>query len=236
MFDVKSIRMTVVDEADSCLDQNGAQTMRVLRSVTGQKVFFSATYNEVIKKMIKHVAPNVEEIYAENSKPAEIKMYYIDLKRDKKTETLMLLCEYLSIGQMIIFVATRRRVEIVKKELEGDMHKVGCLHGEMDIDAREQAVDDFRKAKTKVLVSTDVFSRGMDIPQVNLIVNYDMPVYQNKVNSENYIHRIGRSGRFGRTGFIIDFISTKEDYDALIEIQDKLKSASKKFSMEDLKK
>ncbi|KAM0674482.1 RNA helicase required for poly(A+) mRNA export [Gurleya vavrai] len=236
IFDPKSIKMLVVDEADACIDNHSAHSTRILRSVSGQKIFFSATYSELIKKMIKHVAPNVEEIYAENTKPAEIKLFYIDVKKEKKTETLMLLCEYLSIGQMIVFVATRKRAEILKKELEDDMHKVGCIHGEMDVDAREKAVSDFRSAATKVLVSTDVFSRGMDIPQVNLIVNYDMPVYQNKVLSENYIHRIGRSGRFGRTGFIIDFISSKEDYNAIIEMQDKLKCPSKKFSMDDLKK
>lgn len=236
LFDPKSVKITVVDEADCILDTHGAIAMRILRSVAGQKVFFSATYEELIKKMIKNVSPNVEEVYAENSKPVEIKLFYTEVKKDKKTETLMLLCEYLSIGQMIIFVATRKRAELIKRDLENDMHKVGCLHGEMDIDQREKTVDEFRKAATKVLVSTDVFSRGMDIPQVNLIVNYDMPIWQGKVLTETYIHRIGRSGRFGRTGFIIDFISSEEDYKASIELQEKLKCPSKKFTMDDLKK
>ncbi|KAM0677597.1 RNA helicase required for poly(A+) mRNA export [Binucleata daphniae] len=236
LFDPQNIKITVVDEADMIFDASSLDAMYVLKVSTGQKVFFSATYENLIKNMIKRVSPNVEEVYSEyNSKPADIKLFYVEIKKEKKTETLMLLCEYLSIGQMIIFVSTRKRAELIKKDLENDMHKVGCVHGEMDIDLREKTVDEFRKAATKVLVSTDVLSRGIDIPQINLVVNYDMPIYQNKVLSENYIHRIGRCGRFGRTGFVIDFISGEEDYKALIELQDKLKSPSKKFSMEDLK-
>lgn len=236
-FDISKLKMFIIDEADACLEYLGSQTCRIMKRLSDdtQKIFFSATYNNTVKSMITRFAKNVKELYEENSKPKEILLFYMDVKRNEKLSILLELYEYLSIGQMIVFANSRNMVEILKREFEGDMHKVSAIHGEMDVEVRNKTVDDFRNAHTKILVCTDVFSRGMDIPQVNLVVNYDLPVYRGEVQSEKYIHRIGRSGRFGRSGFIIDFVSGKEDFDALVEIQRRLETQSRKISVQALR-
>jgi len=236
-FDIEKIKMFIIDEADACLDYLGSQTCRILKRVpkSAQTVFFSATYDQTVKNMITRFVPDIKELYEENSKPQEILLFYMDLQRNEKISVLLELYEYLSIGQMIVFANSRKMVEILKKEFESDMHKVSAIHGEMDIDVRNETVADFRNAKTKILVCTDVFSRGMDIPQVNLVVNFDIPVFRGDVQSEKYIHRIGRSGRFGRSGFIIDFVGNREDFDALVEIQRRLETKSRKISIKALK-
>lgn len=236
-FDISKLKFFVVDEADACLEYLAPQTSRIMKRLSEdtQKIFFSATYNDTVKKMITKFASNVKELYEENSKPKEIMLFYMDVRRNEKQAVLLELYEYLSIGQMIVFANSRKMVEILKQEFESDLHKVSAIHGEMDIEVRNQAVNDFRTSTTKILVCTDVFSRGMDIPQVNLVVNYDMPVFRGEVQSEKYIHRIGRSGRFGRSGFIIDLISGKEDFDALVDIQRRLETQSKKISVQALR-
>lgn len=236
-FDIRKLKMFVIDEADACLEYLGSQTCRIMKRLNEdtQKIFFSATYNLTVKNMIKRFASDVKELYQENTKPQEIILFYMDVKRNEKLGVLLELYDFLSIGQMIVFVNSRAMVDRLKKDFESDLHKVSALHGEMDIEMRNLAVDDFRNARTKILVSTDVFSRGMDIPQVNLIVNFDLPVFRGEVQCEKYTHRIGRSGRFGRSGFVIDFIGGKEDFDALVEIQKKLETQSKKISIEALR-
>lgn len=237
--DPNSIKIFVVDEADATLDPDGmgSQTIQVLQILSrSQKVFFSATYSSKIKNLISSIAPDVEELYeAENSKPEEIRLYCTEIQKDKKIETLMGLYNYLTVAQSIVFVSTKKMVDILKKIFESDMFTVSFLHGDMDLSEREKAVSDFRDAKTKVLISTDIFSRGMDIPQVNLILNFDLPIYNNQPSVETYIHRIGRSGRFGRAGFVIDFISSDADSKAEEVFAKELKCISKKFTLEDLK-
>ncbi|ELA42344.1 uncharacterized protein VICG_00442 [Vittaforma corneae ATCC 50505] len=108
------------------------------------------------------------------------------------------------------------------------------IHGNLTPAERDSAFNDFLHAKTKTLVSTNVFARGMDIPQVNLIVNFDIPNFSSAEDQQTYIHRIGRSGRFNRSGFVIDFVSDEEDLKVLGNIQSGMGSISKKFTLESL--
>lgn len=237
-LDYKKIKLVVLDEADILLnkDMMGTQTFRILKLVSSaQMVFFSATYSEQVKQTIDFYAANAVKMYEErNGKPDEIKLFYIEVDRDQKISALKALSDHLSIGQMIIFVGTKATVNYLKSILERDLHSVSCLHGDMEIQDREKAVSEFKNSETKVLLTTDVFSRGMDIPQVNLIVNYDLPIYRGTPSTETYIHRIGRSGRFGRTGFVVDFIRNQEELEAYLKFQNELKFASKKFTVKAL--
>lgn len=230
----KGIRMIVLDEADVLLDKDmmGTQMFRILKLVSeAQMVFFSATYSEQVKQTIEFYAPDAVKMYEErNGKPDEIKLFYIEASGDAKRKALKALYEYLSVSQMIIFVSAKVTVNHLRKKLEEDLHSVSCLHGDLEIEERERAVAEFRSSKTKILLTTDVFSRGMDIPQVNLIVNYDLPIYKGVASTQTYIHRIGRSGRFGRTGFVVDFVRD-EELEAYLRFQNELKFASKKFTI-----
>ncbi|TBU08711.1 ATP-dependent RNA helicase [Hamiltosporidium magnivora] len=234
----QTVKIIVIDEADAVLnlDGMGSHAYRILKILEkSQKIYFSATFYSQIKKVIEDFSPKATCMYEkENLKPEEIKLYYLEIERKEKMKAIKSLYEYLSVGQSIIFVATKHMVEVLRKELEADLHETACLHGDIEMAAKEKVVDDFRTAKARVLISTDIFSRGMDIPQVNLIINFDLPIVKGIPNVETYIHRVGRSGRFGRSGFVVDLVSDSNDLKALLKFQIELKSVAKKFSIKAL--
>ena len=104
--------------------------------------------------------------------------------------------------------------------MESDGHKVAALHGAFDGAERDRVIDDFREGRAKVLITTNVLARGIDVATVSLVVNYDIPLDQNqKPDPQTYLHRIGRSGRFGRVGVSISFVHDKRSWMELNEIQ-----------------
>ncbi|KAK1347357.1 ATP-dependent RNA helicase [Hamiltosporidium tvaerminnensis] len=122
--------------------------------------------------------------------------------------------EYLRVGQSIIFVATKHMVEVLRKELGADLHEKACLHGDIKRQHKKKLEHDFRTAKALTLISTNKFLRGMDISQVNLIINFDLPIVKGIPKVETYIHRVGRSGRFDRSGVRVDLVNDSNDFNA----------------------
>lgn len=163
-----------------------------------------------------------------------IQQLYIDCKNDKGRFTVLSdIYGYLSVGQSIIFVQvrqthqfffflivltyptslfalqTRNTATELTKQMLAAGHTVSLLHGGEDMSSaqRDKVIDDFRDGRTKVLITTNVLARGIDIPQVMLVINYDLPLNQDgKPDTETYLHRIGRSGRFGKKGIAINFV------------------------------
>merc|ERR1711906_26048 len=132
-----------------------------------------------------------------------IKQFYIAVDREEwKLDTLCDLYETLTITQAIIYCNTRRKVDWLTESLHSRDFTVSALHGDMDQKERELIMREFRSGSSRVLITTDLLARGIDVQQVSLVINYDMPK-----DRENYIHRIGRSGRFGRKGVAINFIT-----------------------------
>merc|ERR1712187_219248 len=121
--------------------------------------------------------------------------------------------ETLTITQAIIYCNTRRKVEWLENKMGEREFTVSSMHGDMDQRERDLILSEFRSGSSRVLITTDLLARGIDVQQVSLVINYDLPT-----NRENYIHRIGRSGRFGRKGVAINF-STQEDVRSLREIE-----------------
>src|SRR6202000_1363397 len=113
----------------------------------------------------------------------------------------------------VIFCNTRRKVDWLTDKMRTANFTVSSMHGEMPQKERDSIMQDFRQGNSRVLISTDVWARGIDVQQVSLVINYDLPS-----NRENYIHRIGRSGRFGRKGVAINFV-TSEDVRILRDIE-----------------
>lgn len=236
---IEQINTLIVDEADAVLDPEGmgAQTKRILDMVRFEQfLFFSATYSERIKTLILKYVQSIRDcVEPVNTKPDDIGLYHLKIHdRREKMNVLMYLYELLVVGQSIIFVSTKRMAEILKKRFEADLNRIGILHGDLSPEERGQITEEFRHAKTKILISTDVFSRGMDIPQVNLVINYDLPVYHNNVDVSTYIHSIGRCGRFGRKGFVIDFVCGGCEMGVVEELGRKLGCGSKGISVEAL--
>lgn len=143
-----------------------------------------------------------------------IKQFYVNVdKEDWKLETLCDLYETLAITQSVIFVNTRRKVDWLTDKMRGRDHTVSATHGDMDQNTRDIIMREFRSGSSRVLITTDLLARGIDVQQVSLVINYDLPT-----QPENYLHRIGRSGRFGRKGVAINFVTT-EDERMLFDIQ-----------------
>ncbi len=114
----------------------------------------------------------------------------------------------------------RTTADMLVREMTAQGHAVSCLHGNYESQQRDKVIDDFRNGTTKVLVTTNVLARGIDILQVNVVINYDIPqTRDNKADVETYIHRIGRTGRFGRQGVSINFCHDRESFEEMKEIE-----------------
>jgi len=143
-----------------------------------------------------------------------IKQFYVMVEREEwKLDTLCDLYETLTITQAMIFVNTRRKVEWLTEKMHARDFTCSAIHADLDQKERELIMREFRSGSSRVLITTDVLARGIDVQQVSLVINYDLPT-----NRENYIHRIGRGGRFGRKGVAINFL-TAEDVRTLREIE-----------------
>lgn len=135
-----------------------------------------------------------------------LKQYFIAVeKEDWKFDTLCDLYDTLTITQAVIFCNTKTKVDWLAGKMKEANFAVVSMHGDMSQSERESIMTDFRQGNSRVLISTDVWARGIDVQQVSLVINYDIPL-----NRENYIHRIGRSGRFGRKGVAINFVADEE--------------------------
>merc|ERR1719379_1675567 len=132
-----------------------------------------------------------------------IQQFYVAVeKEDWKLETLCDLYEVLTVSQSIIYCNSRRKVDFLEKEMSKRDFTVSVIHADLDQETRNLVMRQFRSGSSRVLISTDLLARGIDVQQVSLVINYDLPR-----QVENYLHRIGRSGRYGRKGTAINFVT-----------------------------
>ncbi|KAG0671856.1 RNA helicase required for poly(A+) mRNA export [Maudiozyma exigua] len=227
LMPLNQIKIFVLDEADNMLDKQGLgdQCLRVKKFLpkTTQLVLFSATFADRVRSYAKKVVPeaNTLELQRNEVNVDAIKQLYMDCKNEEdKYETLCELYGLLTIGSSIIFVATKNTANVLYGKLKQEGHQVSILHGDLQSQDRDRLIDDFREGRSKVLITTNVLARGIDIPSVSMVVNYDLPTREDgKADPATYIHRIGRTGRFGRKGVAISFISDKKSFNVLSEIQ-----------------
>ncbi|SJM83269.1 ATP-dependent RNA helicase FAL1 [Zygosaccharomyces bailii] len=218
----RNVQMLILDEADELLGETlgfKQQIYDIFSKLppTCQVIVVSATMNRDILEVTKKFMNDPVKILVKRDEISleGIAQYYVDVsKEDWKFDTLCDLYDSLTITQCVIFCNTRKKVDWLSKKLSQSNFAVVSMHGDMKQEERDKVMNDFRTGHSRVLISTDVWARGIDVQQISLVVNYDMPEVM-----ENYIHRIGRSGRFGRKGIAINFI-TKED-------EPKLKSTEK---------
>lgn len=201
------VGLFVLDEADEMLSRGfKEQIYDVFKYLPEfvQCAIFSATMPlDVLEVTQKFMRDPIRILVKKDELTLEgIKQFYIAIEREEwKFDTLCDLYSTLTITQAIIYCNTRRKVDwLTEKMLEKDF-TVSSMHGELDQRERDAIMREFRSGSSRVLITTDLLARGIDVQQVSLVINYDMPP-----NRENYIHRIGRSGRFGRKGVSINFI------------------------------
>jgi translation initiation factor 4A len=215
----KNIKMFVLDEADEMLSRGFKEQIHDVFTKMPyniQVILLSATMPadvlEVTKKFMRNpirILVKKEELTLEG-----IKQFYIMVGReDWKLETLCDIYQTLTITQAVIFCNTRRKVDWLTQQMHAKDFTVSAMHGDMDQREREVIMREFRSGSSRVLITTDLLARGIDVQQVSLVINYDLPN-----NRENYIHRIGRGGRFGRKGVAINFV-TDEDKRTLHDIE-----------------
>merc|ERR1712135_162894 len=173
-----------------------------------QVILLSATMPSDVMEVTQHfmrspirILVKKEELTLEG-----IKQFYVQVEREEwKLDTLCDLYETLTITQAVIFCNTRRKVDWLTEKMHQKDFTVSAMHGDMEQKERDVIMREFRSGSSRVLITTDLLARGIDVQQVSLVINFDLPT-----NRENYIHRIGRGGRFGRKGVAINFTTTDD--------------------------
>jgi len=215
----ETIKMFVLDEADEMLSRGFKdQIYDIFRHLSSdvQVLLLSATMPSEVLEVTQNFMRNPIRILVKKEELTldGIRQFYIALEKEEwKLDTLCDLYETLQITQAIIFCNTRRKVDWLTEMMQGRDFTVSAMHADMDQKEREVIMKEFRSGSSRVLITTDLLARGIDVQQVSLVINYDLPS-----NKENYIHRIGRGGRFGRKGVAINFV-TNEDSQVLKDIQ-----------------
>jgi len=181
-----------------------------------QVVLLSATLpNEILEMTTKFMKEPIRILVKRDELTLEgIKQFFVAVEREEwKFETLCDLYDTLTITQAVIFCNTKRKVDFLTTKMREANFTVSSMHGDMPQKERDSIMQEFRQGASRVLITTDIWARGIDVQQVSLVINYDLPT-----NREQYIHRIGRSGRFGRKGVAINFVKT-EDVKSLRDIE-----------------
>ncbi|CAK7220479.1 RNA helicase required for poly(A+) mRNA export [Sporothrix curviconia] len=227
-LDVSQLKMLVLDEADNMLDQQGLgeQCVRVREKLPRniQILLFSATFPEKVMRYAEKFAPNANQMRLRQQELTVrgISQMYMDCpSENEKYDVLCKLYGLMTIGSSVIFVKTRESANEIYRRMEADGHKVSALHGAFDGQQRDALLDDFRNGKSKVLITTNVMARGIDVSSVSMVINYDIPMKgmgDSEPDAETYLHRIGRTGRFGRVGVSISFVHDRKSFTALADI------------------
>jgi len=218
-LNTRYLRVFIIDEADEMLSNVFLnQIYDIFRFLPSdiQVGLFSATMNNEFFRMSKCFMKDPIRLLVKNNDLTleGIRQYYINVgKHDFKFETLCDLYDTFSVSQSIIYCNSKKNLCILKDKLNKNNFSIGFMYGEMKQDDRNKIMDDFRKGSFRIMICTDLLCRGIDIQQVSIVINYDMPI-----TIENYIHRIGRSGRFGRKGTAINFV-TANDSKRISEIE-----------------
>jgi len=216
---LERIEVLVLDEADHMLDLGFIRDIKYVKKMLTRKhqtLFFSATINPEIKKLafsqVKSTAIRIQ-ISPDDPVSANVSHAVAFVEMDDKRFFLERFIRENPAGKIIVFVRTRVRAERVAKAMERVLIPTITIHGEKDQDARTEAMRKFRQGECNVLIATDVSARGIDIPDVNYVINYDLPE-----KAENYVHRVGRTGRGVNKGVALSFCS-EDEKERLQEIQ-----------------
>jgi ATP-dependent RNA helicase len=215
----RNIKTLVLDEADEMLNKGFKEQIydvyRYLPPET-QVVLVSATLPvDVLEMTSKFMTDPIRILVKRDELTLEgIKQFFVAVEKEEwKFDTLCDLYDTLTITQAVIFCNTKKKVDWLTEKMRANNFTVSAMHGDMPQKERDAIMGEFRGGTTRVLITTDVWARGIDVQQVSLVINYDLPL-----NRENYIHRIGRSGRYGRKGVAINFVKA-DDVGALRDIE-----------------
>lgn len=218
-LNASKLKVLVLDEADEMLSRGFIDQVHNIFQylpTDAQVVLFSATIPEEVLEIAKKFMRKPLRILVKNEDLTleGIKQFYVYLEElDQKIECLLDLFSVISVTQSIIYANTKKMAETLHDILTREKFTVGLITGSLTQEDRNRIMGDFRSGSSRVLITTDMLARGIDVQQVSLVVNFDLPR-----DKETYIHRIGRSGRFGRKGVAINLL-VKDDYTAMRELE-----------------
>ena len=225
-----SIKLFILDEADEMLTRGFKEQIHTIFQFLDEKVqvaIFSATFPNEVLDLTKKFMNNPEKITInkENLSLDGIQQTFIATVNDQeKLNWLISLYKQYNGGQSIVFVNDINRVNALYKEMKSNDFSVGCMHSSLTKDERYKVLQSFMSGNENILISSNIIARGIDIQQVNLVINFDIPN-----NVHTYLHRIGRSGRWGRKGNAINFVSER-DIDNMRKIENHYKITIKEFT------
>lgn len=207
-----NINMVILDEADEMLDMGFREDMETILTETPedrQTVMFSATMPKAIMDIARNFQKDARiiKVVRKELTVSNIEQFYYEVRPKNKTEVLCRLIDIYNTRLSVVFCNTKRQVDELISELKGRGYFADGIHGDMKQQQRDRVMDDFRSGKVDILIATDVAARGIDVDDVDMVFNYDIPQ-----DEEYYVHRIGRTGRAGRSGMALSFISGKEVY------------------------
>ena len=220
LIDLSTVETLILDEADRMLDMGFIIDIeRILKRLpdTRQTLFFSATFNDEVFALSKTILnqPKLIEVAERNATAAKVEQRIYEVDNKRKAGLVAYLIGSKNWQQVLIFTRTKQAVDDLVKELGKDGINAVGVHGDKSQGARDRGLEEFKTGQVRALVATDVAARGLDIEQLQYVINYELPY-----NAEDYIHRIGRTGRAGKEGLAISLVSAKEKY--LLEDIEKL--------------
>jgi len=220
---LRDVKHFVLDECDKMLESMDMRqdVQRIFKETPHEKqvMMFSATLSEDVRPVCKRFMHNPLEIYINDGAKLTLhglQQHYLDLIESAKNRKLVDLLDALEFNQVVVFVKSISRADMLNKLLQECNFPSITIHSRMKQAERIEVYRKFKEFGARIMVSTDLFGRGVDFERVNVVFNYDMPE-----DSDTYLHRVGRAGRFGTKGLAISFVTTEEDKKVLQEIQER---------------
>lgn len=241
-FDLSRIKVFVLDEADIMIAQQGHhdQSIRIHKRLSPncQMMLFSATYDKDVMEFAEMIISNpvVIRLRKEEESLENIRQYYVVCSSmEEKFQAISNIYGVLAIGQTIVFCHTRQSAVWLAGQMTKEGHAVALLSGELTIEQRIAVLGRFRKGLERVLITTNVCARGIDVEQVTVVVNFDLPVdMKGRADCETYLHRIGRTGRFGKSGIAVNMVDGNRSLAVLKQIEEHFGRPIQKLDAEDM--